>query len=191
MAAALEGVIAQQLAKTRDGTFRPAVEVFRGGLNSTKPIVEGRIKDLNFFIESRQGGMQSLDQHLLELHLAGLISGTETMRLANNPEAVGVGLRAARQASAASSTTGSTLPLPTPLIPSRVSHHKQNVAITSETAHDLGKKPRPAFGLVDPVLDQARRGDVVVLVAHLMGGPQRTASSADCRREARSASPWE
>ena len=115
VAAALEGVIAQQLAKTRDGTFRPAVEVFRGGLNSTKPIVEGRIKDLNFFIESRQGGMQSLDQHLLELHLAGLISGTETMRLANNPEAVGVGLRAARQVSAASSTTGSSPSAPNPL----------------------------------------------------------------------------
>jgi twitching motility protein PilT len=115
VAGAIEGVIAQQLAKTRDGTFRPAVEVFRGGLNTCKPIVEGRIKDLNFFIESRQGGMQSLDQHLLELHLTGLISGTETMRLANNPEAVGVGLRAARQASAASSTTGSTPTAPSPV----------------------------------------------------------------------------
>ena len=115
MAAAIEGVIVQQLAKTRDGKFRPAVEIFRGGVNTTKPIVEGRIKDLNFFIESRQGGMQTLDQHLLELHQAGLISGTETMRLANNPEAVGVGLRAARQASAASSTTGSSPPSPGPV----------------------------------------------------------------------------
>jgi twitching motility protein PilT len=115
VAAALEGVIVQQLAKTRDGKFRPAVEVFRGGVNTTKPIVEGRIKDLNFFIESRQGGMQSLDQHLLELNQAGLISGTETMRLANNPEAVGVGLRAARQATATPSPTGSSPPAPRPV----------------------------------------------------------------------------
>jgi twitching motility protein PilT len=114
VAAAIEGVIAQQLAKTRDGKFRPVVEIFRGGVNTTKPIIEGRIKDLNFFIESRQGGMQSLDQHLIELHQSDLISGTETMRLANNPESVGVGLRAARQASAASTTTGSTPPAPGP-----------------------------------------------------------------------------
>ena len=114
MAAAIEGVIAQQLAKTRDGKFRPVVEIFRGGVNTTKPIIEGRIKDLNFFIESRQGGMQSLDQHLVELHQNDLISGTETMRLANNPESVGVGLRTARQASATSATAGSSPPAPSP-----------------------------------------------------------------------------
>ena len=33
LANALEGVIAQQLAKTRDGRLRPAVEVLRGGVN--------------------------------------------------------------------------------------------------------------------------------------------------------------
>jgi twitching motility protein PilT len=107
VAAALEAVIVQQLAKTRDGKLRPAVGIFRGGPITTRPILENKIKDLHFFIEGRQGGMQSLDQHLLELHQAGLISGTETMRLANNPEAVGMGLRAIRQASAAATTTGS------------------------------------------------------------------------------------
>jgi twitching motility protein PilT len=106
--AALEGVIVQQFAKTRDGKLRAAVEILRCGANTTRSIMEGRIKDVNFLIESRQGGMQALDQHLLELHQAGLISGTETMRLANNPEAVAVGLRAARQASAAASASGST-----------------------------------------------------------------------------------
>jgi twitching motility protein PilT len=107
VAAALEGVIVQQLAKTREGKLRPAVGIFRGGPNTTRPILENKIKDINFFIEGRQGGMQSLDQHLLELHQAGMISGTETMRLANNPEAVGMGLRAIRQASAAAGSTGS------------------------------------------------------------------------------------
>jgi twitching motility protein PilT len=121
VAGALEGVIAQQLAKTRDGKWRAAVEVFRCGLNTARPIAEGRIKDVNFFIESRQGGMQSLDQHLLELHQAGLISGTETMRLANNPEAVAMGLRALRQAAASASATGSIAAGSTPSAPSPVS----------------------------------------------------------------------
>jgi twitching motility protein PilT len=110
VAAALEGVIAQQLARTRDGKFLPVVELFRGSVNTTRLLQENRINDLSFFIEARQSGMQSLDQHLLELHQSGLISGTETMRLANNPEAVGVGLRASRQAS-----TGSSPPAPSPV----------------------------------------------------------------------------
>jgi twitching motility protein PilT len=101
LAHALEGVIAQQLARTRDGGLRPAVEVLRGGANTSRAIAESRLKDLKFIMEGRQGGMQSLDQHLLELHQSGVISGTETMRLANNPEAVATGLRALRQASTA------------------------------------------------------------------------------------------
>jgi twitching motility protein PilU len=98
LAAALEGVIAQRLAKTRDGKLRPAVEVLRRGPNTAKSILENRLNDLTFFIEGRQGGMQSLDQHLVELQHAGLISGTETMRLASNPESVGEKLRALKQA---------------------------------------------------------------------------------------------
>jgi twitching motility protein PilT len=95
-AAALEGVIALRLATTKDGKLRPAVEVLRGGVNTARSILENRIKDLSFFIEGRQGGMQSLDQHLVELYQAGVISGTETMRLASNPEVVAVELRASR-----------------------------------------------------------------------------------------------
>lgn len=98
LAATLEGVIAQRLAKARDGKFRPAVEVFRGGVNASKSILENRLRDLTYYIEGRHAGMQSLDQHLIELNQSGVISGTETMRLATNPEAVGAGLRALRQA---------------------------------------------------------------------------------------------
>ncbi len=98
LAAALDAVIAQRLARSRDGKFRPAVEVFRGGAASIGSILENRLKDLDHFIESRQNGMQSLDQHLLELNQSGVISGTETMRLATNPEAVAVELRAHRHA---------------------------------------------------------------------------------------------
>jgi len=98
LAAAFEGVVAQRLASTRDGNVRAAVEVLRGGPVTSKSIQENRLKDLSYIMEGRQGGMQSLDQHLIELHQAGVISGTEAMRLASNPETVGVGLRTSRQA---------------------------------------------------------------------------------------------
>jgi twitching motility protein PilT len=101
LATALEGVIALRLAKTRDGKLRPAVEVLRAGVDVSKSILENRLKDLSFYIEGRRAGMQSLDQHLIELNQSGIISGTETMRLATNPEVVGVGLRSLRQAATA------------------------------------------------------------------------------------------
>jgi twitching motility protein PilT len=98
LAATLQGATAQCLAKTRDGALRPAVEILRGGPNISKSIRENRLKDLTYLIAGRQVGMQSLDQHLVELHHAGVISGTETMRLASNPEYVGEKLRALKQA---------------------------------------------------------------------------------------------
>jgi Tfp pilus assembly pilus retraction ATPase PilT len=75
-------------------------------ITSTIPTLEelnlpGVVREF-YYIEGRQGGMQSLDQHLIELNQAGVISGTETMRLATNPEAVAVGLRALRQVNTAS-----------------------------------------------------------------------------------------
>jgi twitching motility protein PilT len=94
IAATLEGVIVQRLARTRDGQLRAAVEIMRGGANTSKAIREGRFKDVSYFIEGRQAGMQSLDQHLVELQQAGIISGTEALRLAVNTEAVGEKLRA-------------------------------------------------------------------------------------------------
>jgi twitching motility protein PilT len=95
---ALEAVIAQRLAATRDGKLLPALEVLRGGANTARYIAENRLKDLRFHMEGRQGGMQTLDQSLIDLHQSGGISGTETMRLASNPEEVAAGLRALREA---------------------------------------------------------------------------------------------
>jgi hypothetical protein len=40
------------------------------------------------------------------------------------------------------------------------------------TVKDFVEKPGPVFGFVDPVLDQTRGGDIVVLVAHLMRSAQ-------------------
>jgi Tfp pilus assembly ATPase PilU len=41
--------------------------------------------------------MQRFDQHLLELYNQKLISGTEAMKHATNPEAVALALRGIRQ----------------------------------------------------------------------------------------------
>jgi twitching motility protein PilT len=108
LATTLEGVVAQRLAATRDGKVRAAVEVLRGGPVTAKSIHEHRLKDLSYLMEGRQGGMQSLDQHLIELHQSGVISGTEAMKLASNPEAVGAGLRSMRQASSGQDRPGSS-----------------------------------------------------------------------------------
>lgn len=98
LAEAMTGIIAQKLAATKDGKRRPAVEILRGGQYTTRCILENRWSDLSSYIGSRQGGMQQLEQHLLELYQAGVISGTEAMKLATNPETVAEGLRAMRRA---------------------------------------------------------------------------------------------
>jgi twitching motility protein PilT len=85
LGAALEGIVAQRLAFTREGKSRAAVEVLRGGINTSKAMQENRLKELSYLMESRQGGMQTLDQSLIELHPSGVISGTAAMRLASNP----------------------------------------------------------------------------------------------------------
>jgi twitching motility protein PilT len=93
LASSLEAVISQRLAVTRDGNRRPAMEVLRGGPVTSKYITENRLGDLSDYISSREGGMQRFDQHLLELYHQKIISGTEAMRLATNPEAVALGMR--------------------------------------------------------------------------------------------------
>ena len=93
LAGSLEAVISQRLAVTRDGSRRPAMEILRGGPVTSKYIMENRLSDLSDFIGSREGGMQRFDQHLLDLYHEKVISGTEAMRLATNPEAVALGMR--------------------------------------------------------------------------------------------------
>jgi twitching motility protein PilT len=97
LAEAVTGVVAQKLATTKDGNRLPAVEILRGGQYTTRCILENRWADLTSYLGSRQGGMQQLEQHLLELYQAGVISGTEAMKLATNPETVAEGLRAMRR----------------------------------------------------------------------------------------------
>jgi len=94
---AVVAIVAQKLAATKDGKRRPVVEVLRVGQYTGRCILENRWTDLSNYLGSRQGGMQQLEQHLLELYQAGVISGTEAMKLATNPETVAEGLRMMRR----------------------------------------------------------------------------------------------
>lgn len=97
-AGALDAVIGLRLATTKDGQRRPVVEVLRGGPATARSLGDGRVQDLALYMTGRQNGMQTFDQHLAQLHQAGLISGTEAMRLATNPENVMSELRSQRAA---------------------------------------------------------------------------------------------
>lgn len=94
LAANLDAVVSQRLAKTRDGKTRlPVVEVMRSTPVVRKIIAEQEPSLLTQAIANRDGGMQLFDQHLAQLHKAELISGTEALRLATNPEALAMMMR--------------------------------------------------------------------------------------------------
>jgi twitching motility protein PilT len=96
LALSLSAIISQRLAVTRDGNRVAAMEILRGGPVTSKYILEGKIGDLADFIGTRESGMQRFDQHLLDLYHQKVISGTEALRLATNPEAVAMGMRGIR-----------------------------------------------------------------------------------------------
>ena len=58
-----------------------------------KAILEGRTDILPQAIANREIGMQLFDQHLADLYNADLISTTEALRLASNPEAMTAAMR--------------------------------------------------------------------------------------------------
>ncbi len=93
LAYSLEAIISQRMAVTRDGNRRAAMEILRGGPVTSKFIVDNKLNELSDYINSREGGMQRFDQHLVDLYNQKIISGTEALRLATNSEAVGLGLR--------------------------------------------------------------------------------------------------
>jgi len=90
----LEAVISQRLARTADGKGRiPVVEILRSNPSIKKFILESRYNALQSVITSREAGMQTFDQHILELYRKETIKGREALRLASNPEAVALGLK--------------------------------------------------------------------------------------------------
>jgi twitching motility protein PilT len=97
LAHSLEAVISQRLVVTRDAEGkrgrRPAVEILRGGPVTEKNILEGKITQLTEYIESGQSGMQTFDQHLLEMFQQKLIGGTEALKHSNRPDALATAMR--------------------------------------------------------------------------------------------------
>jgi twitching motility protein PilT len=94
LAQSIEAIISQRLVVTRDGNGRrPAVEILRGGPVTEKYILEGRLPELTEYVQSGESGMQSFDQHLLQMYNQHLITGKEALKNANRPEALATAMR--------------------------------------------------------------------------------------------------
>jgi twitching motility protein PilT len=96
MAHSLEAIISQRLVPMREGGRRPAVEILRGGAVTEKYILEDKINELTRYVESGESGMQSFDQHLLQMYNERSIAGTEALRHASRPEALAIAMRGVR-----------------------------------------------------------------------------------------------
>lgn len=97
LANSLEAIISQRLLLGADGKRRPAVEILRGGPVTAKFIMEDRLAELADYLQAGEAGMQTFDQHLLQMHQDEVISGTEALRWASNPEALSVAMRGIRR----------------------------------------------------------------------------------------------
>ena len=107
LAANLEAVISQRLARTHDGKNRiPVVEVLRSTPVVRKILLEGDPRSLPKAMANGDSGMQLFDQHLAKLWKAEIISGTESLRLASNPEALAMMMRGLSTRDLAASLVG-------------------------------------------------------------------------------------
>ena len=94
LASNLEAVISQRLARKADESGRvPVVEVLRATPVVRKLIREGKPLSLPEAMVGGENGMMLFDQHLSQLYKDGVIKGREALRLATNPEAVGLAMR--------------------------------------------------------------------------------------------------
>jgi twitching motility protein PilT len=107
LGANLEAVISQRLATTVNGVDRiPVVEIMRNTPVIRKILLEGDPKMLPKAIANQDQGMQLFDQHLAKLWKAEIISGTESLRLASNPEALSMIMRGLSTRDLAASLVG-------------------------------------------------------------------------------------
>src|SRR5262245_7368786 len=93
LSSCIEAIISQRFVTTIDGKRRPAVDILRGSPVTEKFITEKKLTGLSEYIEAGETGMQSFDNHLLAMYHEKLISGTEALRSATNPEALAMALR--------------------------------------------------------------------------------------------------
>jgi len=96
LAHSLEAIISQRLVVMRAGGRRPAVEILRGGPVTEKFILEDKLAELTAYIETGDSGMQTFDQHLLQMFNHQLIAGREALKHANRPEALATAMRGIR-----------------------------------------------------------------------------------------------
>ncbi len=107
IAANLEAVVSQRLARTYNDKDRiPVVEIMRNTPVVRKILLEGDPKLLPRAIANQDQGMQLFDQHLSKLWKAEIISGTEALRLATNPEALNMIMRGLSTRDLAASLVG-------------------------------------------------------------------------------------
>lgn len=93
LAASLVAVIAQRLARSKDGGLRPVVEVLRGDSVTSKFILEDRLGELADYVATGQRGMRTFDKDILDLHRRGILAEAEALRVATNHDAVAFGMR--------------------------------------------------------------------------------------------------
>lgn len=98
MSHALEAIISQRLLPAVDGKTRlPILEILRGGPVTEKLVMEGRLSELSDYVARGESGMQSFDQHLLELYNQDQISGRDALAWASKPESFAMAMRGIRQ----------------------------------------------------------------------------------------------
>jgi twitching motility protein PilT len=93
LAGALVGVIAQRLILNKSGQRWPVVEVLRADAVTRRFILEDRLAEMADYVATGQRGMQTFDRHIVALYHEGIISGTQALTAATNPEAVDFELR--------------------------------------------------------------------------------------------------
>ncbi|MHC4265425.1 MAG: type IV pilus twitching motility protein PilT [Planctomycetota bacterium] len=96
LAGSIEAIISQRLLTTLDGGRRPAIEILRGSGVTEKFIMENNLEELRSYMEKGEAGMQSFDQHILQIFNENehrTISGTEAMRWSSSPEALAMAMR--------------------------------------------------------------------------------------------------
>ena len=107
LSANLEAVISQRLARTVNKKGRvPVVEIMRSTPVIRKVLEKGEPNLLPKAIANQEQGMQLFDQHLAWLWRAEVISGTEALRLASNPEALAMIMRGLSTRDLATSLVG-------------------------------------------------------------------------------------
>jgi twitching motility protein PilT len=99
LAHSLQAIISQRLVRVRDqagGGRRPAVEILRGGPVTETYLLEGKLAELTDYVQGGDSGMQTFDQHLLQMWGEQLISGQEALKHANRPEGLATAMRGIR-----------------------------------------------------------------------------------------------